>query len=98
MYRHGSYDEKLAQELKNLEFARGFLKSLMEGEDGLSLLDALKHTIRRMGVKEFSKVADIPEKSVSRMLSQESIPKLETLNKYCSPFGLKVGLVLEDVA
>ena len=42
MYRHGFYNKKLARELKNPEFARGFLKSLVEGDEGLPLLDALK--------------------------------------------------------
>ena len=98
MYRHGSYDELLSKKLKNPEFAKGFLQSLTEDDDGFSLLDALKHTIRRMGITEFSQVSGIPEKSISRMLNSESIPKLETLDKYCAPFGLKVSLTLENVA
>lgn len=98
MYRHGSYDEMLAKELKNMEFAKGFLRSLMEGDDGLSLPEALKYTIRRMGIKEFSHVSNIPEKSISRMINSSSTPKLETLDKYCAPFGLKVGLILKEAA
>ena len=98
MYGHGSYDELLAKKLKNPEFSKGFLQSLMQDGDGFSLLDALKHTIRRMGIKEFSQISGIPEKSISRMLNSESTPKLETLEKYCAPFGLKVSLVLENAA
>ena len=98
MYRHGSYDEMLAKELRNPKFAKGFLQSLMEGNDGLSLVEALKHTIRRMGIREFSQISNIPEKSISRMLNSSSTPKLETLNKYCAPFGLKVSLVLKNAA
>ena len=70
----------------------------MEEDDGFTLLDALKHTIRRMGIKEFSEFSGIPEKSISRMLGSQNTPKLETLNKYCTPFGFKVGLVLLDEA
>ena len=95
MYRHGSYEEKLAEELKDPEFARGFLRTLMEGDDGLPLIDALRHTIRRMGVKEFSEISGIHEKSISRMLSSKKISKIETLDKYCAPFGLMVGVYLE---
>ena len=98
MYRHDSYDEKLAKKLKDQKFAKNFLLSLMEGDEGLSLLEALKHSIKRMGVKEFSEISKIPEKSISRMLGNQKIPKVETLNKYCTPFGLKVYLDLEDVA
>ena len=99
MYRHGSYDEKLATKLRGSEgFARGFLLTLMEGEDGLSPLKALKHTIHKMGVREFSEWSDIPEKSISRMLNSEETPKLDTLDRYFAPFGLKVKLDLEDVS
>ncbi|MCY4523592.1 MAG: hypothetical protein OXB84_02510 [Halobacteriovoraceae bacterium] len=98
MYRHGSYDEKLSKKLKNQKFAKIFLLTLMEGDEGLSLLEALKHSIKRMGIKEFSGISKIPEKSISRMLGSKKLPKIETLNKYCTPFGLKVYLDLEDVA
>ena len=98
MYRHGSYDKYLASKLQDQEFARGFLLSLMEGDDGFALLEALKHTIRRMGVKEFAAVSGIPAKSVSRMLNNARMPRLETLNRYCAPFGLRVCLTLKDVA
>ena len=99
MYRHGSYDEKLASKLRgSRKFARGFLLALMEDEDGLTPLEALKHTIHKMGVREFSEMATIPEKSVSRMLSIDEIPKLDTLDRYFAPFGLKVKIDLENVA
>ncbi len=99
MYRHGSYDEKLATKLQGSQkFAKGFLLTLMEDEEGLTPLDVLKHTIHKMGVREFSEMADIPEKSVSRMLSSDEIPKLDTLDRYFAPFGLKVKIDLESVA
>jgi DNA-binding phage protein len=98
MYRTGSYNEMLSRKLHNKEFAHDYILSLMENEDGLSLFDALKHTINQMGIKEFSIVSGIPEKSVSRMLHTLDLPKLETLDKYFAPFGLKVRLYLVDVA
>ena len=98
MFRDSSYDKKLAKELENLEFAREFLLGLMEGGEGLDLAKALKHTIKRMGIKEFSQLSKIPEKSVSRMLGQKEIPKIKTLNAYLAPFGLKIKINLEEVA
>lgn len=98
MHRHESYDEELAAELKDQEFAKDFILDLIEGEEGLSPLIALRHTIRRMGVKEFSKAAEIPYESVCRMLESESMPKIDTLDRYFAFFGLKVKIVLEDVA
>ncbi len=98
MYRKGSYDQLLAQKLSDRDFAREFLLGLIEGKEGFSLIKALKHTIWRMGVKEFSQRSKIPEKSISRMLGQKEIPKIKTLNSYLAPFGLKVKIDLEKVA
>ena len=98
MYRTESFDELLSEQLKNPEFAREFLLSSMEGEDGLNLIDALKRTIGYMGVKEYSEVSGIHRNSVSRMLSQDDIPKIETLNKYLSPIGLRAKFEVEEVA
>lgn len=98
MYRDSSYDRILAKELQDPEFAREFLTGLMEGEEGLPLLEALKHSIRGMGIKEFSEVSGIPQKSISRMLHCETVPKIETLDVYLAPFGLKIKIGLEEVA
>lgn len=98
MHRHSSYDEDVARELQKPKFAREFLLTLMEGEDGMKLIDALKHTIQRMGVKEFAEKADIHPKSVSRMLASSAIPKIETLDTYLAPFGLRSKVTLEKVA
>lgn len=98
MRRHRTYDERLAEELRNPEFASTFFLTLMEGNDGFTLLEALQHTIYRMGVKEFAKKAKIHPKSVSRMLAGSSLPKLETLDAYLAPLGLKVRIVPEKKA
>jgi len=99
MYRHGAYDEFLAAELRGSKtYACGFLLTLMEGEEGLDPIVALKHTIKSYGIKEFSEFSGIPEKSVSRMLSSKTIPKIETLDKYFAPFGLQVKIEIEEVA
>lgn len=98
MHRHESYNEELAGELQDQEFAKAFLLDLIEGDEGLSPLEALRHTIRRMGVKEFSETAKIPYESVCRMLESDSTPKITTLDRYFAFFGLKVKIILEDVA
>lgn len=98
MNRDSSYDKKLANELQNREFAKDFLIGLMEGEEGLSPIEALKHTIRRMGIKEFAEFSGIPEKSISRMLHSDLTPKVDTLDEYLAPFGLRTKITLEDVA
>jgi DNA-binding phage protein len=98
MRRHSTYREDLAAELRDKTFASEFILTLMEGEDGLDLMTALKHTIRMMGIKEFARAAKMNVKSVSRMLASPMIPKLETLDQYLAPFGLRVRLVPEKKA
>ncbi|MGE4233114.1 MAG: DNA-binding protein [Bacteriovoracia bacterium] len=97
MSRSSFYDQTLADELKDKEFAKEFILGLMEDEDGMSLVQALKHTIRKAGVKEFSKMTGIPEKSISRMLNSDLVPKIETLDEYLAPFGLKTKLSVDDI-
>lgn len=99
MYRNSYYNQMLSKKLNGSKtFAQGYLLTLMEGDDGLSPLDALKHTIQSMGILEFSKWAGIPEKSVSRMLRTPDAPKVETLDRYLAPFGLKVKIGVETAA
>ncbi len=98
MHRHESYDSILASDLRDKEFAKDFIIGLIEGDEGLSPLEALRHTIRRMGVKEYAETTQIPYESVCRMLQSDKTPKIETLNRYFSFFGLKVKIILEEAA
>lgn len=97
MYRTKSFNEMLAEELKNPGFAKEYLLASMEGEDGMDLLGALKHTISVMGIKEYSEISGMKPSNISRMLSQEEIPKIQTLNKFLAPFKLKVRVEVEDI-
>ncbi|PIW64179.1 MAG: hypothetical protein COW13_01130, partial [Candidatus Omnitrophica bacterium CG12_big_fil_rev_8_21_14_0_65_50_5] len=56
MPRTESYNEEISKKLKNPKYAQTFLETLMEGPEGLSPEDALRHTIEIMGVKEFAKL------------------------------------------
>lgn len=97
MRRYKTYEEDLSDELQNKEFAQGFLITLMEGEDGLTVEEALKHTIQRMGVMEFSKLAHIPQPRIVEFLKGVRKPKPETLDIYLKPFGLKTRIAWEKV-
>ena len=98
MYRNSSYDEDLARELQDFEFAQGFLLTLMEGEEGLSLEKALRHTIQRMGIKEFCELAQIPMPNVMEFLSGKRKLKPETLDRYLHPFGLRTRVIVEKAS
>ena len=94
MKRSKSYDEILSQKLRHSKFAQSYIVALMEGDDGLSVEDALKHTISRMGIKEFVQLAKVPQPNVSEFLKGKRKLKPETLNEYLKPFKLKTKLIL----
>jgi hypothetical protein len=95
MYRNNSYEANLAKELQNPKAAQVFLLALMEGDDGLSVEEALKHTIRRMGVKEFSVRARVAMPNVMNFLRGQRKLKPESLDVFLKPFRLRTRLVLE---
>jgi predicted transcriptional regulator len=101
MNRGRSFDEDLSLNLQDLEYAQEFILILMEnnGDDpGLSLEQALKHTIQRMGIKEYSKLARIPAPHVSAFIKGRRKLKPETLDRFLKPFRLKVKIDVEKVA
>ncbi|HLG20174.1 MAG TPA: helix-turn-helix transcriptional regulator [Bdellovibrionota bacterium] len=98
MYRHVSFDKALAKELQKRDFAREFLLAQMEGDEALPLVEALRVTIRRMGVKEFAKKAHIRANNVSRMLNGHVEPSIDTLDHFLGLFGLRTKLFVEKVA
>ena len=98
MNRAKSYDQELSEKLGDSKFAQAFLIGLMEGEDGLTVEDALRHTIKRMGVKEFSQSVGVPHSNIQEFLKKKRQPKPETLNQYLKPFRLRVKLVLEKAS
>lgn len=100
MNRSKSYDEVISQRLQDPEYTKGFILTCMEGddEDAMTLVESVLEVISRMGTKEFAKLVDAHESSISRILSNGDIPKIETLNKLLKPFKLRTRLEVEDVA
>ena len=98
MYRNSSYDQDLARELKDKDFAQGFIVDLIEGDEGMSLQDALRHTIQSMGVAEYCKQANMSLQHVNAFLKSKRNPKPETLDALLSPFGLRTRIVVEKAS
>ncbi len=101
MYRTKDFDEHLAAELKDMDFAREYFLATMnsiEGESALPFFEALKLVIRKMGVKEYAKKIKMERTTVQRILAQDELPKVETLNQMLEPFRLRIRLELEEVA
>lgn len=84
------WNEGLAKDLRDPDFAKEFILSSLE--DGLSIQEVLGKVIRAYGVKEFAKKIKVPSSNVIRAINSKHNPTYETLNKLLKPFKLKVGI------
>ena len=88
--RSRDWNEGLASEMKDMEFARQFIISSIEDE-GLSLQEVLGKAIRLYGVRDFSELSGIPDSNILRSIDTEHNPTLKTLDELLSPFGLRIS-------
>lgn len=98
--RSRSFDAYVAEQMKDINFARETLITSIE-HFGESVEDALKYTIEQMGIKEFSELSQIPIQNVSEFIRGKRKLKVETLDKYLTVFKLKSKIIViqeDDVA
>ena len=88
--RTKDWNEGLAKDLKNPEFARELL--LATTEEGVSLQQALGKVIRSMGVKEFAEKVGMESPNVLRAINPRHNPTQATINRLLAPLGLKLTL------
>jgi DNA-binding phage protein len=86
--RSRDWNEQLAKDLHDLEFAREFVLSLLD--EGFSLKQALAKTIRAHGIKEFAKRAKMRSSNLSRAIRPSYNPSQKLLERLLKPFGLKL--------
>lgn len=88
--RSRNWNEGLARDLQDADFAREFL--LGAAEEGIPLQQALGKVIRAMGVKEYADRIGMASSNVQRAINARHNPTLETLNRLLVPFNLRLGL------
>src|SRR6266513_2770407 len=88
--RSRDWNEGLAEDLQDPEFARGFLIAAIE--DGITVQQALGKVIRAMGVSEFAAKIGIASSNLLRAINPRHNPTQETLNRLLKPFRLKLSL------
>ena len=88
--RSRDWNEGLARDLEDAEFAREFL--LCAIEEGIPLQQALAKVIRAMGVKEFSARVHMASPNLLRAIRPRHNPTQATLNRLLRPFGLRLSL------
>jgi DNA-binding phage protein len=86
--RTKDWNEELAKDLRDMNFAREFIIAVLE--EGIPLREALGKIIRAYGVKEFSKKADMPGSNIIRALNSRNNPTQDTLNRLLKPLGLEL--------
>ncbi len=98
MYRSNTYDEDFSENMKHLIARQTYLTGLIDDEDEpMSIEEALRFFIRRMGLVEFSNLVGEKKQNVNKFLVGERKLKRETLDKYLKPFGLKTVLEVKPL-
>jgi DNA-binding phage protein len=86
--RSRDWNEQLAKDLRDPEFAREFILALLD--EGFTVQQALAKTIRNHGIKEFARKAKMPSSNVSRAVRQSYNPSQRLLERLLKPFGLRL--------
>jgi DNA-binding phage protein len=92
--RSRDWNEGLAQDLRDQEFAREFLLAAMD--EGVPIQVALGKVIRAMGVKEFAAKVKMAGPNVLRAINPRHNPTQDTMNRLLKPFRLKLSLARID--
>ena len=88
--RSRDWNEGLAQDLRDQEFAREFLLAAMD--EGVPIQVALGKVIRAMGVKEFAAKVKMAGPNVLRAINPRHNPTHDTMDRLPKPFRLKLSL------
>lgn len=86
--RSRDWNEGLAKDLQDINFAREFVLSSLE--EGVSLQLALGKVIRAIGVKEFAKKTKMASPNILRAINPKHNPTQDTLNRLLHPLGLRL--------
>ncbi len=93
--RHKDFNELVAQEFEDLGFAQAYITNLINNE-GLSLEDALRESIKSMGLQVFAEKAEISISYVSDFVNKRRKWSTDNLMKYIEQvFHLKIKLQID---
>lgn len=93
-----SFRKDFTENMKDQEFAKAYILSLMEGDDEpMSLEEALRFTIIQIGSSAFANMVGTRPQTIDKFISEERSPKSETLDQWLKPFGLKTVLNVTEV-
>ena len=93
--RDASYDDYMAQSMKDPIEAAAYIEAVMELDDPAALLVALRHVAKAHGMAEVARRADMGDKTLFKALSAEGNPTLTTVHKVLHAVGLRLSVVPE---
>jgi DNA-binding phage protein len=88
--RSKDWNEGLAEDLQDREFAREFLLAAVE--EDIPIQEVLGKVIRAYGLKEFAAEVNMPSSNLSRALKPSSNVTQQTLSRLLKPFGLRLSI------
>jgi len=91
------YQEILLEELKNPEFAVGYLNESLKDKDQRVFLLALKNVFQAQGgdMTSLAKEINISRQNIYRILSTRGNPRWENLSSLLDKMGLEIQLSLK---
>ncbi len=88
--RATDWNEGLARDLRDVEFAQEFIKAALD--EGLPLQVVLGKVVRAYGVKDFARRTKISSPNLLRATDPSHNPTQQTLDRLLKPFGLRLSV------
>jgi probable addiction module antidote protein len=93
--RDVSYDDRLLEDLQDVNEAAAYLEAAIEDDDPASFLLALRQVAKAHGMSEVARKANLGRESLYKTLSESGNPELQTVNKLLHAMGLRLSVQAE---
>jgi probable addiction module antidote protein len=93
--RDRSYEETLAEALKDPQEAAAYIEAVFELDEPQTLLLALRQVAKAHGMAEVARRAKVGEKALYKSLSESGNPTLATVCKVLHAVGLRLSVTAE---
>jgi probable addiction module antidote protein len=90
--RDKSYEAQLTQALTDPLEAAAYLDAVMEMEDPVAVLLALRQVAQAHGMAEVARRAEVGDKTLFKALSETGNPTLDTVTKVLHAVGLRLSV------
>ena len=96
MYRSNSYEVDFSKDMMSKKARQIYLLELIK-DGSMDVAEALKFTIKKMGLKEFCEISGLSKQNLNKFLNSQSL-KQRTIDGLLANFGLRTELIVKKVA